>query len=74
MTEKCTLDLSLLLPGILDEQEPPHFELRCLTNERGFPVPRLRRKPRSATSAMMDFPNLIKTTKGEVHEHYHDRN
>jgi len=22
----------------------------------------------------MDFPNLIKTTKGEAQEHYHDRN
>ena len=29
-----------------------------LTNERDFPVPRLRRKPRSATSAMMGFSEL----------------
>ncbi len=60
----------LFLPPYSPELNPQEH----LWNERDFPVPRLRRKPRSATSAMMDFPNLIKTTEGEVHEHYHDRN
>ena len=45
-----------------------------LTNEKDFPVPRVRRKSRTATSAMMEFASYIKLTKGEVHEHYHCRN
>ena len=44
-----------------------------LTNERDFPVPWLRRKPRSATGAMMELAHHINTTQGEVHEPYHRR-
>jgi len=47
--------------------------LGALTNERDFPVPRLRRKPQTATSAMMRFRDHIKTTKGEVHGYCHRR-
>ncbi|MGO8754037.1 MAG: hypothetical protein ACLQHK_02255, partial [Gallionellaceae bacterium] len=43
----------------------------ALSNERDFPVPRLRRKPRTATSAMMESGHFINTAKGEVHEYYH---
>ena len=62
--------------NVLLHNGPPRNSIRrrklrvALTNERDFPVPRLRRKLRSATSAMMEFPNLIKPTKGEAHEHY----
>lgn len=35
--------------------------------------PRLRRKPRLARLAMMDFPNIIKTTEVEVYKEYHCR-
>lgn len=40
-------------------------------NENDLPVPKLRQKPPTATSATMGFVHRVNTPEGEVKEHYH---